>query len=451
MEGTMESKASAQLLVNRVARIAGFVKTVVLLASRFEKELVLSHPLMKRVVLRPASLLLVLQQLPGENDYDDEEEDGDEERDDNNDSVYPTESLIAKSSSMSRKAAMLPISSQSLTFAVKLESWILTMMDSKDESVRLRAIDYLDHVSQLTLDDYRQILNDFGHRSSLSSSSSSTTPSPHTALERGSSVAAIYAAVPATASEDELLHEFRELRARLFDAVSRFRFLTILLLAFSEREEERAVQIPIVRYALARATKRPFVNLMNACDFFFHALLVLVWRRWILRDVEFARLPDTADDGTGSAPPIWNDIGVYLASASASYFVFRLLGDSLALARVSTDLAVTNFFSLRVLVLVGLLVSMFLGTFGATYLSRRYFAAAAFSVVLLWVKVVLFLQVVNEKLAAYVLAFLQVKKRSFFVTDLPFFCHKTHTRLCTDSKGSLHVCGARLCHFHWIR
>ena len=393
---------ATQLIVDTVASIPGFVKTVLLIDKETERMQVMQKRFMKRVLLSHRALCRA--------DTVDSEREEQDAQDEN-------ERL--------RSAGAQPNDFG----GVVLESWLLALLDSHETIHKIRAVDYMEFVSNLTLKDYLQA----------------------TVSKKENK--------PGGESEAELREKFHETRCELFDKVATLPHLLVLLITLPVEQVERASVVGMVQWALYKALKKPFVTFMNFCDFFFHLSLLGIWRLFLLLDVRFAQ---GADESTLLGSWLF---GFVVAIACIMYFSYRWVGDIISLARIKVQLAVKFVLSLQTLVQLTLVVLVIVSTAGsgitstalsATISSATYSNVTAVSLGFLWLKVVLFLQIVNQKMAAYIIALVQVRKKKS--RDTPKKSGSTRENstatllLVADSyQRYLFLCNHHVCDCHWVR
>ena len=373
---------ATQLIVETVASIPGFVKTVLLIDKATERMQVMQQRLMKRVLLSHKAV------ISGSTAAADETEWG----------ATTTNTNTNNNNNTNRSSARC---------GVLLESWLLTLLDAsheedesngihnddddddsnhnRNDTLSKRAVDYMEFVSNTTLDDY------------MLATVSKETSRPGRGGE----------------SEAELREGFLEARRVLFDRVATFQHLEALLLTLPEDEMERAASTDLVRWSLYKALKKPFAALMNTCDMAFHTMILIILRFWLLFDVRFDQGRDT--------PSQYVSLCSLVALMSLGYFTFRWIGDVVGLARIRPDLALRWTLSLQTIVHVLLVVLVFISTAGSRLAQNNairdniswdtYSSVAALSLGMVWLKVVLFLQVINRKMAAYILVLIQVRNK----------------------------------------
>lgn len=399
-ESPQEGRAHAAWMVQSLASLPGFVKTAVMLHFRSERERVLRHALMKRIVLHWQSLVyqnntsaaVVAEVGGGGEDHKDEVNLSAEEE-------PPANISATQNSSSSDRLGEISSIRTMPGSSVVFQSWLLEMLASTQ--CQMRAIEYMEHISNMTLEDYRQLRSEF----QPTSSSSPQNASLRGTLNRTGSGPTLYYAPQVTKSEEELLEDFTTLRQSLLDRISKFRFLTSLLLGLSSEQIEQCVALPVVQHAVREATKRPFCVFLNGCDFLFHVVILVAWRRWLLLDFEAYR---TQVQNNEPWPPLTADVGFFLTFCCGAYFMFRWLADTIALGRVNWKLGLFNILSLQFAILTILIVLMMIVTFVE---SSVYVTLGALSFGFVWIKVILFLQAANETLAKYILALVQVRER----------------------------------------
>ena len=325
----------AETMVRSVASIPGFTKSVLLIDRESERMQVLQKRFMKRVLLHDAAVY--------------------HQRDD------ATSIPGIPSSRRSRHSSR----------GVLLDSWLLAFLDSGDSTVKSRAVDYLEYVSNLKMQDYL------------------LATIPKTGEGR-----------PGGDSSQELEAKFFKSRKTLFERIASFRHLEMLLMNLPDEQLERAAVCGAVRWSMQKSMRRPFVLFMNFCDILFHITLLFVWRLWLLQDTKrYQGYIDTANSE------------VYLSGFSATlaamaYFCYRWIGDLVAILRIKTRLVHRFILSLPTVLqaLMIVLVCLIMADADIPFLDGWYSAVAAISLGCLWLKIVLFLQVINEKMAAYLLA-----------------------------------------------
>jgi hypothetical protein len=154
------------------------------------------------------------------------------------------------------------------------------------------------------------------------------------------------------------------------------------------------------------------------CDIFFHTSLLLTTRNLILLSMNYDDSGITPFSGDGDH---LEDRGYYLlvsfGPASVVYICFRLLADLFSFTQVSWAVFLQHLFYLWTIVdisavamiLCSVLCILFFDDFPNDM--SVYFSFQAFTVGVLWLKVIGFLQLLNCRLATYIVSIFQVSQR----------------------------------------
>lgn len=342
------SAGEVKRIVEIVARIPSFMKTIILIEDEEERKQVLSFPIVRRVMLCKYS---VLSQMA---------------------SCELAQLLAVDTINDMRNADF------------DSTSWLLELLKSGSRSLKEKAIEYLELISNLTAQDY-----------------SCVAAKPEQTL--------VGIDGPAPTEEDE--EEFQVERRALFVAVGKLRLLVPLLFSLQNKDIERAAVTPVIRSVLDDAISLPFSVVVVFSDLLFNILLVFGFRNIIFQVLQWFQGRSDEEYANSFWTQFLNSVGLL----ALFYFVFRFVGEVVAMIRISWRCFLVNFMGLWTVVELGALVTLFINViilFGDAnrlpWAGNTYFILSAFSIGLVWAKLIGFLQVLNRKLATFILAIVQI-------------------------------------------
>ena len=419
--GPTDQPALATTLLNKLAQIPNILPTIWLLEQEAERQELLRLPILRRILCNRHTIL----SGPGSS------------RGPANQAAPTTAPPVTPATSAARTA--------------DATSWILELLHAKDVPQfqttwqHERIVEYLEAISQLTIMDYVGVLvlpSGSKHSGSTLSQellwewrlldatkiSSSSMPLPF--LSGGSD----------TDEDDNDLdqlqdwkEEFQEAQLELEQTLANLPRWIPYLFAMSNPRVERVVLLSSVQRALHQAVRRPFMIAQIFCDFVFHMALLLAARNLMLTESESdseyyynwyhfgsgsgqsetTTVTSTTNNNSSSS---LGDRGMFFllsfGPASVFYICVRLVADLFAFTQISWDLFLQNlgyrWTIVDIIAVVMILTSFVLDNQIQGNTNPAYFSFTAITLGILWLKVLGFLQVLNRKLAAYILAIFEM-------------------------------------------
>ena len=268
--------------------------------------------------------------------------------------------------------------------------WLTNMLQSSEKRVSDSAISYLKVVSDPEL-----------FEGALANASSSFSTGKNSSWRGKSSATRL-----STTSPKQNDHKHRNhCQNELYHQVSCLQDFVPSLLALGEKDVEEVANTYLVRKVLDYLISRPFASTVVLCDAFFLTLMIAFFRGAASRLLK----------GSSSATIVKY---IYVANSGIFYFIIRELGKAVSLCMMTkrTRVYFLSFWNLAD-VLAPVLALASLVTIRMVYLrpsaplvpdSATIRTMLALTTGFLWLRVLSFLKGINQQLATFILAILQV-------------------------------------------
>mmetsp|Transcript_31873 Transcript_31873/g.48403 ORF Transcript_31873/g.48403 Transcript_31873/m.48403 type:complete len:514 (-) Transcript_31873:1819-3360(-) len=284
VDGDKDGDKRVQAIVDHVAQVPSFMKTILLIHKKVDRKRILSYKIVRRVMLssfsvRPEDDLPKIKtsqsMTHGERHLVSPNEVNRDMR-----SIVDTPHDIF--TSVLNKALLSTTQPRHLR-----KSWIVQMLETKYEPIQQSAVDYFELLSNLTVIDY--ILDEHA------------TPTPVD------------------------IDCFSRSQEEVFSEVQNLKYLIPAMISLADCEQERVAITSIIQRVLDNATARPFSIAILFCDLFFHIFLVVGWIFVLNRFINVA-----VDSNNNTDSPEVTTIERFfeaMFSISVLYFVWRLVGE----------------------------------------------------------------------------------------------------------------------------
>eukprot|EP00978_Attheya_sp_CCMP212_P019715 scaffold55477_cov57-Attheya_sp.AAC.3 len=342
------------LIIKSVARIKGLMKTMLLINNQEDMKRMMSYKIMRRTMMSIHSIKR---------------------------HIAPAPKTRTNSSSGNSKQSQRDLLSTHVTKSTEPRSitWLVKMIKSGHFFAMGRAVDYLEILSNLTLDDF--ILN------------------------------------PANKNPSQVGHcqqDFLAIRDELFKYVGNLRELIPAVASLPDREIERASVTKIMQRTLDYTVRKPFGVTVILLDLVFHILLLFGWRLLVMEQAKLAK-------GTlNTTDKLWSEFLILLCFLGIGYFLFRTLAEMISMLSIGERsfrrhfLTFGSVFDLLTNIMAFVGVLMIRNGIGSIEEhSRQYFTFCAFTTFLLWFQFVRIMKVLNRRLATFVLAINQILRDVF--------------------------------------